>query len=555
MTVSSISLPRRAIYFTLLIFLVIYLDFLFFPRTLEDAFITFRYSKHLLQGYGLGAWNTCGEIVEGYTSFLWMILMSPAESLGITHATLSKIFGMATHLGLVLLCLTTSYFIHTKSIFKEFTYGKDRDVLFLTATILATYIPIAFYATSGMETVAFSLLVLACFLTPYFTDRISINIFIAILTVIMRPEGVLVAMACGFYHLLRQKKEGQNIKNSIAGLSAAILVTSALMISRKFMFGEWLPNTYYAKAGSAGLMHWNIGWDYISHWIQNHPIWVVLYVIVLGITIRNWIKRGFYSQLSPLFLLTFTLGYSLYIIKVGGDNHWAFPAWRHVIHMMPLLALLISYGFVTLLKFSRSLTYAAVILSVIFTNYKIVNIRYSTLLTGDFYTGLSTFPNLKNSTHSPYYYFIKNISESNTVIASLLGGELPFVVDAIHIDMLGLNDKFIAHNGTFDPEGPIDSKTDLNYILAQQPDIIEGYLSGNKILQAIDLKDIITGRRKLVMEMIKHPIFQLEYMFLENGPYNDIDRALFLHRSFWENHPQRDSLQCIPITVTCLNRP
>ena len=33
--------------------------------TLDDAFITFRYSRHLAEGYGLGAWNHTGEHVEG----------------------------------------------------------------------------------------------------------------------------------------------------------------------------------------------------------------------------------------------------------------------------------------------------------------------------------------------------------------------------------------------------------------------------------------------------------------------------------------------------------
>jgi len=36
--------------------------------TLDDAYITFRYARHLAEGYGLGAWNHTGEHVEGYSS-------------------------------------------------------------------------------------------------------------------------------------------------------------------------------------------------------------------------------------------------------------------------------------------------------------------------------------------------------------------------------------------------------------------------------------------------------------------------------------------------------
>ena len=34
--------------------------------TLDDAYITFRYARHLAEGYGLGAWNRTGEHVEGF---------------------------------------------------------------------------------------------------------------------------------------------------------------------------------------------------------------------------------------------------------------------------------------------------------------------------------------------------------------------------------------------------------------------------------------------------------------------------------------------------------
>ena len=40
----------------------------------DDAFISFRYAKNLIEGNGL-VFNV-GERVEGYTNFLWTILLS-----------------------------------------------------------------------------------------------------------------------------------------------------------------------------------------------------------------------------------------------------------------------------------------------------------------------------------------------------------------------------------------------------------------------------------------------------------------------------------------------
>src|SRR2546426_6673593 len=40
----------------------------------DDSFISFRYARHLAEGHGL-VWNP-GDRVEGYTNFLWVVLMA-----------------------------------------------------------------------------------------------------------------------------------------------------------------------------------------------------------------------------------------------------------------------------------------------------------------------------------------------------------------------------------------------------------------------------------------------------------------------------------------------
>ena len=48
----------------------------YWPFATDDAFISFRYSARLLAGEGL-TWNP-GERVEGYTDFLWVVLLAGA---------------------------------------------------------------------------------------------------------------------------------------------------------------------------------------------------------------------------------------------------------------------------------------------------------------------------------------------------------------------------------------------------------------------------------------------------------------------------------------------
>src|SRR6187549_190922 len=66
--------------------------------TLDDAYITFRYARHLAQGYGLGAWNRTREHVEGYSSLLWTLLLAGAAWLGADLRIASKVFGTAAAL-------------------------------------------------------------------------------------------------------------------------------------------------------------------------------------------------------------------------------------------------------------------------------------------------------------------------------------------------------------------------------------------------------------------------------------------------------------------------
>ena len=47
---------------------------LHYDYVVDDAFISFRYAQNFLQGHGL-VYNP-GERVEGYTNFLWVLLVA-----------------------------------------------------------------------------------------------------------------------------------------------------------------------------------------------------------------------------------------------------------------------------------------------------------------------------------------------------------------------------------------------------------------------------------------------------------------------------------------------
>ena len=60
----------------------------------DDAFITFRYARHLVAGHG-PVFNP-GEYVEGYTNFLWMLIMASGLCVGLDPVGFAPVLGVAS---------------------------------------------------------------------------------------------------------------------------------------------------------------------------------------------------------------------------------------------------------------------------------------------------------------------------------------------------------------------------------------------------------------------------------------------------------------------------
>ena len=68
----------------------------------DDAYISFRYADNLVHGLGL-VWNP-GERVEGYTNFLWVLIIATGLKLGLSAPVVAVTVGLLLFpLGLFLL--------------------------------------------------------------------------------------------------------------------------------------------------------------------------------------------------------------------------------------------------------------------------------------------------------------------------------------------------------------------------------------------------------------------------------------------------------------------
>ena len=191
---------------------VVTLTILLSRLTLDDAFITFRYARHLAQGYGLGAWNRTGEHVEGYSSLLWTLLLGGAAWLGVDVRIVSKVFGTAAALTAIAVL---------------FRRRDDRPAV-LTGVFLVLYFPFTFYAASGMEAVGFTSLV-----TLALVGRAQWQPIVAPLLVAMRPEGVLVAGIDVLALAWRRERRRWIVATAIAGAGPRLMPSHPTPTTRR----------------------------------------------------------------------------------------------------------------------------------------------------------------------------------------------------------------------------------------------------------------------------------------------------------------------------------
>ena len=120
------------------------------PFTVDDTFITLRYAARLAAGRGL-SWNDGEAPVEGYTSFLWTILLAPAHWFVGDAEAIAKFTSLgATVLLLGLVAGSAAWLTRGAAVVRATTAG-------LAAALLALDPTSAVHAVSGMDTALFAL--------------------------------------------------------------------------------------------------------------------------------------------------------------------------------------------------------------------------------------------------------------------------------------------------------------------------------------------------------------------------------------------------------------
>ena len=127
--------------------------------TVDDAYITLRYSRNVAEGVG-PTFNATGPRAEGYTTFLWMMILSIPHVVGVDAVVVAKLLGVAATFATLLVSARWAW--NEAGTDRPIAPDASRDARFwAAATAMACLCAVpatAVHAVSGMETALFTLL-------------------------------------------------------------------------------------------------------------------------------------------------------------------------------------------------------------------------------------------------------------------------------------------------------------------------------------------------------------------------------------------------------------
>ncbi len=271
----------------------------------DDAYISFRYVDNFVNGRGF-VFNP-GEYVEGYSNFLWVIQLTVLEYLKVGVENGALLLGVLYSVGTM---------IATAALLRLFSEKETWYVLLPFAMLLlAVNSSYAVWTTGGLETRSntfFIILGLYTALLPW--KRYSHPLLLAGLpwaaASLTRPDS-LALMIIAFAWFVWANRRCYKI---ILGYTLpSLIIVLSHFLWRKYYYGEWLPNTYYAKVGEPW---WDMGLTYIWSATLEYSLWMLPNAAFAFFIFQN--KSAKKLRIIPILaLLSFQL---VYLARIGGDH-------------------------------------------------------------------------------------------------------------------------------------------------------------------------------------------------------------------------------------------
>ncbi|MDS0132863.1 MULTISPECIES: hypothetical protein [unclassified Amycolatopsis] len=311
---------------------------LLFATVTEDALVTFRYAQNIADGNG-PVFNP-GERVEGYTNFLWLVLVAlPRAAFGADIRTTAVVLGVLAALGCVLL----AYFLANRIV--TAAGAAPRPAIGVAAAVLtASAGGLAVYGASGSEVPLFVLLVLAVGYALAARRPVVAGVVVAF-AVMTSPEGLVVAVLAGLWLAGAALKEKHSWWAPVGYVLGALVFLIPRLAWRATFYQHFLPAPLAAKLGGPLDEHLATGWPYLAGFALAHQGFLLLGLVA---AVALLLRRTEAVEARALLWLLFAMaaGLAAAAVLIGGDPG---PSWRLLAPIPPLLAVAAAgtYGVLT----------------------------------------------------------------------------------------------------------------------------------------------------------------------------------------------------------------
>lgn len=470
----------------------------FFHYIPDDTYITLRYARDAVEGKGL-VFNA-GERVEGYTNFLWLLILIAAGKIGLPLVATSRALSLLFSIGTLVLLP----FAARRRGEEATSDGRPGALgLMLPSVLLAASPPFLTWSLSGSEIPLFAFLLLWGFIMARAGERPCFTFIVFALLGLVRPEGALFYALAWIALMIRNPHKLRTIAQ---GVGVAALFYAPYLSWKWHYFHALLPNTFYAKMGPLGLMFDN-GTRYVFGFILSYG-----YLFILGYYLLR--RRG--DRAAGLTAL-FVVPYWVALLFLGGD--WM-PNYRLLVPTMPLATLAVSAGLTATAGTKRRGVVPLIACIIIFLM----------MIPGAIGYDLFVVERLTVGAYARLGVLLRDILPPDTSIGCGSTGAIGYYTEYPIVDILGLTDAHIARHGQVVATQPGHLKTDGAYVLSRRPDLL---LLGNvQIHQGIrDESKMITKVQE--KEITRQPDFPKSYEYVNIPLGNDFYLSCYKLRGFF----------------------
>ncbi len=455
------------------------------PRV-DDAYITFSFSKNLATGNG--PVYSHGLRVEGYSNFLWMLIVAGALALKPLADPYVAARALTVPFGIVFLAST--YWL----VLRATRNAKGSHLLaWLVLAWMVVDADLVAAAMSGLETLPHAALVVLGF-ALYIAQRdgneraAKLTVPCLVLVALMRIDGFVplgFILTWEFFAALRSRRF--HLRRFLVWAGPALLVYAAWFAWRWSYYGLPLPTTYYAKALIPKALP-NRGHEYVlDFW------WGTGLFLLIPVALMSALKERFLGAL----VLAFIGVLSLYVIRVGGD--WM-PFNRFFVSVVPLFLVAVASGTHELLRrLARRRRWEPVAAAALLAVATLWAARRAdchsseTKAEQDKLKYLLGMAATLDKNLLPAARLLNRVVPPGKRLVSDYAGVMAYFTDAEVIDMWGLANREIALRGTTDGVNPIWGRTCPPCYAGLKPDFFhvptiqkgDAYASEGAVIRAV----------------------------------------------------------------------